>query len=374
MFYTSGSSSSAKSSIEDKNKKNTPTYTYNANANNINGINPTNGWGSNQTQAPGKVNYGGAPSVVPPTDPDNSTTVVTNSNANASVNAITDLLNAQRAQYEAQLAEMQRLKQEAAQNAYNANLSALTNAYNSRVGNLGANYESTKGQLADNYNMSVNNLNQNAENALREAYINRMQNERALAQQMALNGINGGASETTIANMLNNYGNNRNDINTQVANNLASLENAYNNNLASAEQNYNDALNNAENQRLGYIMNLNNDLNNGIANSYNDMYNAYGNLSNDYTKAMIDLIEAQEKARIANSNIVRNTNANSGISVADTSASAPDFTTRTGITNYIKNRLENLGSISDITNELYSNGITDANLIKQIFKDLKILE
>lgn len=374
MYYTSGNSSSVKSSVGNNEKKNT--YTYNANANNINGINPTNGWGSNQTQAPGKVNYGGAPSVVTPPTPAQTNVSVGNtvSNSNASMNAITDLLNAQRAQYEAQLAEMQRLKQEAAQNAYNANLSALTNAYNSRVGNLGANYESTKGQLADNYNMSVNNLNQNAENALREAYINRMQNERALAQQMALNGINGGASETTIANMLNNYGNNRNDINTQVANNLASLENAYNNNLASAEQNYNDALNNAENQRLGYIMNLNNDLNNGIANSYNDMYSAYGNLSNDYTKAMIDLIEAQEKARIANSNIARNTNANSGISVADTSASAPDFTTRTGITNYIKNRLENLGSISDITNELYSNGITDANLIKQIFKDLKILE
>lgn len=46
---------------------------------------------------------------------------------------------------------------------------------------------------------------------LKEAYITQMQNKRALNDSMSLQGIRGGASETSMLNIQNQYGNDRNN-------------------------------------------------------------------------------------------------------------------------------------------------------------------
>lgn len=157
------------------------------------------------------------------------------------------------------LAEQQ-ARQSAAQNYYNNNLSALQNAYNQRLSGLQSNLASTQDLLKSNFNLSKDNLYSDAERALQEAYINRMMNERALQQQLNAQGLNGGATESAIASLLNNYGNSRNNINTAYNSNLAQLEQAYLNNLAQAQQEYNDAVAQAAADNASYRMELENAL------------------------------------------------------------------------------------------------------------------
>ena len=157
------------------------------------------------------------------------------------------------------LAEQQ-AKQAAAQNYYNNNLSALQNAYSQKLAGLQSNLASTQDLLKSNFNLSKDNLYSDAERALQEAYINRMMNERALQQQLNAQGLTGGATESAIASMLNNYGTSRNNINTAYNSNLAQLEQAYLNNLAQAQQDYNNAVAKAASDNANYRMELENAL------------------------------------------------------------------------------------------------------------------
>ena len=74
-------------------------------------------------------------------------------------------------------------------------------------------------------------MNDATDSALRQAYINRMQQQRNLNQLLSAQGLNGGASETTTAGMLNNYANSRNALETERTAQLAKLMNTYQNNL-----------------------------------------------------------------------------------------------------------------------------------------------
>lgn len=86
------------------------------------------------------------------------------------------------------------------------------------------------------YDNNVSQLNSATNDALREAYINRMLSQRNLNQQLSAQGISGGASETTQASMLNNYQDSRNDLEKERANQLANLMQTYQNNMAALEQ------------------------------------------------------------------------------------------------------------------------------------------
>ena len=96
-------------------------------------------------------------------------------------------------------------------------------------------YQRSAAQQKANYEYGQGELNRATDNALQQAYINKMMSERNLAQQLAAQGLNGGASETTTAGMLNNYNNSRNALETERQNQLASLENTYQNNMAQLE-------------------------------------------------------------------------------------------------------------------------------------------
>lgn len=103
------------------------------------------------------------------------------------------------------------------------------------------------------YDTSMGNLNDAKDSSLREAYIKHMQDQKALPQQMQAYGINGGATETTLANMKNVYGTNRANIQQENlvqqrlieqdrANAIANAEADAADYEASAVREYNDGL------------------------------------------------------------------------------------------------------------------------------------
>lgn len=89
----------------------------------------------------------------------------------------------------------------------------------------------------DVYNSGKAELNANIENQLRELYIARMMADRALPVQMAAQGINGGAAESTLAGNRNQYQSNRNALYQDANAKLADLLNTYNTSVNSNEQN-----------------------------------------------------------------------------------------------------------------------------------------
>lgn len=130
----------------------------------------------------------------------------------------------------------------AAQNSYQTQLNALNDSIKARQNALKSNYDSALNALLSDYNLSKGNINTDAANSLKQAYITNMMNQKNLKQRLAGQGLTGGATESTIARLLNAYGNNRNNINADRSRNLSSLENNYNTNRNTALSNYNNAL------------------------------------------------------------------------------------------------------------------------------------
>lgn len=194
---------------------------------------------------------------------------------------------------ERRLREQEELKRQATQSAYDNNMSALLDAYTKRLAGINENYDTTVNQLGLNFDNSSNALYSDAERALQEAYINRMMNEKSMRNQLNAQGITGGASESVIAGMLNNYANARNNIENNLADNVRTLREAYQKNLASALQNRNDALSAAEDTNLKYKMQLENDLRNNIIGSYNDLYSGLMNADANYYDNMAKLVYNQ---------------------------------------------------------------------------------
>ena len=196
------------------------------------------------------------------------------------------MLQAQQAQQQAQLQANQAAHQALVEQAYQNNMNALLSAYGNQYGNLSNIYNNTLGQLESNYMYGADKIAQDRENALREAYVNRMMSQKNLPQQLNAAGLNGGAAESAVAQLLNNYGNARNSIETQSMNDLANLLNQYQNNANSAGQQYAQALNDLEANNYNYQAKLNNDLTSGVIGTYDDLYKALNSGTNTYANAM----------------------------------------------------------------------------------------
>lgn len=147
-------------------------------------------------------------------------------------------------------------KQQAAQQAYDRSMSALTGTYNNVRNLLSKNYDSSIGTMTESYNNGVAGVNRQADKTQAEAYINYMLTKRDLPQMMAAQGINGGAAESTLAGLQNNYGNSRNDIDVERNGNLTDLLQSFNANKASALQALNSSLADLENRKMAYQMQL----------------------------------------------------------------------------------------------------------------------
>lgn len=128
------------------------------------------------------------------------------------------------------------------QDSLDQSISARQSAYDKSKQAYEANRDSALKSLLDAYNFGSGQVNDTADRSLQEAYLSRMQAQRTLPQMLSAQGITGGLTETTNANLLNSYGNNRNNIETDRAGNLASLLNTYQTNKAQAEQDFNTKL------------------------------------------------------------------------------------------------------------------------------------
>ncbi len=135
-------------------------------------------------------------------------------------------------------------------------LARISAAYDNAASLLKGNYDSQLGVLNKAKKKSTRELNVDSEQALREAYITKMQNQRDLQQRLSSLGLNGGASETTMARLANNYGNSRTQVNNTRNRSLAGINQSYAEQLAAALQAYNSAMANLEMQRLNAELSL----------------------------------------------------------------------------------------------------------------------
>lgn len=176
----------------------------------------------------------------------------------------------------------------AAQASYERNINAINNAYGSARDYYDSNLNATKDTLKRSYDASKSDIDSDAEASLREAYINNMLNRKNLQQSLTAQGLNGGASETTQASMLNNYGTARNEIETQQAKSLAELLRTYNDNISSAQNAWSSQMASLELQKMQQLQAAENALN-------NMQTAALGNISTDssYLTALQSLMNAQ---------------------------------------------------------------------------------
>lgn len=264
----------------------------------------------------------------------------------------------QKAEYEAQL----KARQEAAQNAYNKNVKTLNNAYNSQVSSLNKNYNTTAGQLGTNRDFSSKNINADAESSLRQAYVNKMIAEKNLAQRMSAMGLTGGATETTLAGMLNNYGNARNNINTTLNNNLSALENAYNNNLAQAQQARDSALAQALQVKNQQMMNLENALSNNQIAALSDYQNLLQRDNSNYVDLLKSVIANAQNFAYTPSEVI---NQVSGVDYQQSNPTANS-------TNYaaLQALLNTAGGSNGASTVSLANPTTQNNYLAAILKQL----
>lgn len=99
---------------------------------------------------------------------------------------------------------------------YGTQEQSLRDAYNNQVSALDAQRNATEKKLTDTRDES-----------LRQAYITKMQSQRDMPSLMAAQGLGGGATETSIANMLRSYQSGRNAANKQYSGDLTTLEANY---------------------------------------------------------------------------------------------------------------------------------------------------
>ena len=180
------------------------------------------------------------------------------------VSALYDLLNQRLGEYEGN---------------YTSLLDLLANNYGDLLNALGLNYSDTEALLNGQFTNSKNELEEARRRALQEAYISRMMQEKSLADQLDAYGLTGGASESVMANMRNNYANNRNEVELNLQNNLRELIQKYIENLAGARDRYNNSLMTAQNNRYNALADAAQTRANARANAYEDLYNTLANLT-----------------------------------------------------------------------------------------------
>ena len=175
------------------------------------------------------------------------------------------------------LADLNAQRQAAAEAAYQRSMGMLNDAYNSAAGNYADIFNRGQETLKGAYDNSRNKINEQATDSMREAYINKMLSMKNLSQKLAAMGISGGASESTMAGLLNNYGNARNGIQKTWNSNLSDLEQGYNSNLTDLYNAYQSQMAELANTRAAQAAQLLSNLNNQIASASSDYYSLLSN-------------------------------------------------------------------------------------------------
>lgn len=123
-------------------------------------------------------------------------------------------------------------------------------AYNAYKENQDKIYKQQQDALKSQNEADANKINASYNNTARQAYIQQMQSRNALPEQLKAQGITGGASETALINLQNNYGKNIANNESARGTALADLTQGYNNNLSSLATAYQQQMANAELEAL----------------------------------------------------------------------------------------------------------------------------
>ena len=237
---------------------------------------------------------------------------------------------------QSQLQSLYAQRQAAAQNAYNNSIGALQNAYGQQRSSLENSFNTGRGVLDNSYNNSLSKIDNNAKKTLQESYINKMLTQKNLGQQLAAQGISGGASESAMAGIANNYGNSRNSINDTWNTNRSDLQNTYQNNLAQLIQSYNSDLAQLESNYANQQASLNSNLENGISDSVGD----YTSMLMSNPKLFAALTSTQDSMKAYNPIDTVSTNATDGVNTQQNNdmGSATNYAKyKSWIDQYIKN-------------------------------------
>lgn len=92
--------------------------------------------------------------------------------------------------------------------------------------------ESYKKQANENLKTQIAKVDADTSSQLRQAYLNRLQNQKTLSDRLATAGIRGGMTETANLNLMNNEATTRNNINSTAAQSKADLVNTTNQNIS----------------------------------------------------------------------------------------------------------------------------------------------
>lgn len=196
-----------------------------------------------------------------------------------------DLLNARLNEYNNQYGSLM----EALLGAYNANNANLDEYYQAVMDALGLSFEDTQALLRGQLGQNQQSLEDERRRALQEAYIARMMSEKQLADQLDAYGLTGGASESVMANLRNNYMNNRASVEEKTQNSLADLLQNYLTNLNSARANYNSGLMSAAQNRMNARQQLANNLASSQADAANYLANARSGAYEDLFNTLASL-------------------------------------------------------------------------------------
>ena len=244
------------------------------------GLNGSNGYGSNGGSGSSAVYGGGGRST-------RSSSIYGNGGlGDLDLSTLYDLFNSRLNEYDNNYNSLI----DSLMEMYGLNSSNLEDSYAQLLNALGLNYADTEGLLRSQYENSQSELENSRRRQLQEAYIARMMQQRNLGDQLDALGLTGGASETMLANLLNNYNNNRASVEEQIRSSLRDILNNYMTNQTSARQRYNDALIDAQQRQLNARQSLMNNLYNAQAdaltnrarlrdNAYDDLFSTLSNLA-----------------------------------------------------------------------------------------------
>jgi hypothetical protein len=179
-------------------------------------------------------------------------------------------------------AELQAQAQARANEAYERNMARIASAYGAAYDSLKGNLDSTTDRLNAARDKSMGDVRSDAEDSLRQAYINNMMTRKNLNQRLSAMGMNGGATETTMSSLENQYGKSRSGINETLNKNISDLDMTYGDNLAAALQSFNSAKANLDLQR----MQMENQAEAARQNAESSSMNAYMNIDSGYMSAL----------------------------------------------------------------------------------------
>lgn len=253
-----------------------------------------------------------------------------------------------------------------ANSAYSANMERIRQAYDTSKANLGTNLDQTRSNLQSTYDKSARTVRDDSEQALRESYINYMMNRRNLGQELSALGLNGGAAESTLGSLLNNYGSSRNNIETTRNRNLADLGETLQNSMAQAESAYNTALNNLLTRRLSEENAAENARQNLLAN-YASNLSSLATSDNTYLdtlRSLRDQMGAVELAPTAATNTYEGANVRQGLMTPGAENAYARYLAQAEM-------MRNNGQSDDaIKDYLFSSVGNDATALSQIFAQL----